>query len=137
MADRAPSLGVLLRRLNLPPRPGVARYVAPAAAVPADPKARALVSWIGEHEEARAREQLRQQGRAEILRALLLGTLKVRNIVVGDWFHIPSPWTDADAERWGVTRETLADAMAPAGGLPAVEDSPLADLARLNAIKGL
>lgn len=142
MADRAPSLGVLLRRLKLPPRPGGTRNAAaavavPAPAAPADPKSRALISWIDEHEQARAREKLRQQGRDEVLRALLLGKLKVRNVVTGGWFKIPSPWTDADVERWGVTRETLAETMAPAAGLPPVDDSPIAHLARLNAIKEL
>jgi hypothetical protein len=141
MADRAPSFGVLLRRLKLPPRPCGVRNVAHAAAVsaptPGDPKSRALVSWIDGHEEARAREKLRQQGRNEILRALMLGKLKVRNVVTGDWFHISSPWTDADVERWDVTRETLAQTVAPADGLPPADDSLLADLARLDAIRSL
>lgn len=140
MADRAPSLGALLRRLKLPPRPGGTRNAAPAVAVPApaapaDPKSRALISWIDEHEQARAREKLRQQGRDEVLRALLLGKLKVRNVVTGDWFKIPSPWTDADVEQWDFSREQVANSVAPADRLPPTEDSPLAHLAQLNAIQ--
>ena len=102
-----------------------------------DPKARALVAWIDDNQERCAREDLREQGRNEVVRALLKGDLKIRNAITGDWFEIPSPWTDADAEHWGITREQLAESTIPMASLPPKEDMALAGIARLEAIRDL
>jgi len=103
----------------------------------ADPGAAALVAWIDEDRERRTREDLREQGRNQVVHALLKGDLKIRNVVTGAWMHIPSPWTDADVERWGVTREQLAEATIPHRGLPPDSDGATAALARLDALRSL
>ncbi len=103
----------------------------------ADPRAAAVVAWIDEDRERRAREDLREQGRNQMVRALLKGELKIRDVVTGAWMHIPSPWTDADVERWGVTREQLAEMTISHRGLPPDSDGAAAALARLDALRSL
>jgi hypothetical protein len=104
-------------------------------ATPTGPKAAALLDWIDEDRARRDREALRDQGRNEVLRALLLGTLKIRNQLTGEWIGIPSPWTDAEAERWQVTREQFADLCVSPSGLPPESDSGAAALARIQALR--
>lgn len=75
-----------------------------------EPRSRsdALVAWIDENQARRERETLRAQGRNQVLHALLRGTLQVRNPATGQWIKVPSPWTDADQQQWGMTREQIA-----------------------------
>jgi len=100
-------------------------------------KATALLAWIDEDRARRDREALRDQGRNEVLRALLLGSLKIRNELTGEWIDIPSPWADAEAERWQVTREQFADLCVSPSGLPPGSDSGAAALARIQALRSM
>lgn len=99
-------------------------------------KAAALVAWIDEDQARRQRETLRAQGRNQVLHALLRGTLQIRN-PAGEWIKIPSPWTDADEQRLGMTREQVARCVISYEGLPPEDDSTAVALARLEALRSV
>lgn len=102
-----------------------------------EPRSRsdALVAWIDEDQARREREALRAQGRNEVLHALLRGTLQIRNPATGEWIKIPSPWTDADEQQWGMTREQIAQLAVSYEGLPPEDDSAAVALAGLEALR--
>jgi hypothetical protein len=98
-------------------------------------RAAQVVAWIDEDRARRERNHYREQGRNEVLQALVTGKLQIQNPVTGEWIPVPTPWAEGDPNLFGVTAQQVAEMVVSYHGLPPADDAHGASLDRLQAIR--